>query len=128
MRFLLSLWSLWLNFGQFEYKKIMIYFYSSLEVSCRYHELSKIHSLKYLQNNISYCALLSHFSHDQLFVTPVDHNPLGSSVHGILQAKILEWIAVYYSRGSFWPRDQTHVSCISCIGRPVLYLMPPGHW
>ena len=93
MRFLLSLWSLWLNFGQFEYKKIMIYFYSSLEVSCRYHELSKIHSLKYLQNNISYCALLSHFSHNQLFVTPVDHNPPGKNTgvdcHLLLQGIFL---------------------------------------
>ena len=35
----------------------------------------------------------------------------GSSVHGISQAKILEWIAIPFSRGSFWPRDQTQVSC-----------------
>ena len=40
---------------------------------------------------------------------------------GILQARILEWVAMPYSRGSSWPRDQTHVSYISCIGRWVLY-------
>ena len=34
-----------------------------------------------------------------------------------------EWIAISYSRGSSWPRDQTQVSCISCIGRQILY-----HW
>ena len=38
-----------------------------------------------------------------------------SSVHGVFQARILEWVALPYSRGSFQPRDQTHVSCIYCI-------------
>ena len=42
----------------------------------------------------------------------------GSSVHGILQAKILEWVAVSFSRGSSWPRDRT---CVSFIGRKILY-------
>ena len=35
----------------------------------------------------------------------------GASVHGILQARILEWVAIFFSRGSSWPRDQTQVSC-----------------
>ena len=39
----------------------------------------------------------------------------GSSVHGISQARILEWVAFSYSRGSFWPRDRTCISCISRI-------------
>ena len=43
----------------------------------------------------------------------VDCSPPGSSVHGILQARILEWVAISYSRGSSWPRNQTWVSCIS---------------
>ena len=43
---------------------------------------------------------------------PVDCNLLGFSVHRILQARILEWIAIFFSRGSSWPRDWTHVSCI----------------
>ena len=38
------------------------------------------------------------------------------------QARILEWVAMPSSRGSSQPRDQTHVSYISCIGRQVLYL------
>ena len=37
----------------------------------------------------------------------------GYSVHGILQARILEWVAMPFSRGSSWPRDQTWVSCIA---------------
>ena len=42
---------------------------------------------------------------------PVDCSPPGSSVHGILQAKILEWVAMPSSRGSSRPRAQTCVSC-----------------
>ena len=43
----------------------------------------------------------------------VDCTPPGSSIHGILQARILEWVAVSFSRGSFWPWNQTQVSCIA---------------
>ena len=44
---------------------------------------------------------------------PVDCSPPGSSVHGILQARILEWVAISFSRGSSWPRDRTQVSHIA---------------
>ena len=44
---------------------------------------------------------------------PVDCSPPGSSVHGILQARILEWTATSFSRGSSQPRDRTRVSCIA---------------
>ena len=50
---------------------------------------------------------------------PMDYSPPGSSVHGIFQARILEWVAISFSRGSSWPRDQT---CVSCIVRQTLYL------
>ena len=43
----------------------------------------------------------------------VDYSPSGSSVHGILQARILEWVAIPFSRGSSRPRDRTRVSCIA---------------
>ena len=46
---------------------------------------------------------------------PIDGSPPGSSVHGIFQARILEWVATPFSQGSSWPRDWTHVSCVSCI-------------
>ena len=48
-------------------------------------------------------------------------SPSGSSVRGILQARILEWVAVSSSRGSSQPRDQICVFCVSCIGRQILY-------
>ena len=50
----------------------------------------------------------------------MDCGPPGSSVHRISQARILEWIAIFFSRKSSWPRDQTH---ISCTDRWILY-----HW
>ena len=50
---------------------------------------------------------------------PMGCSPPRSSVHGILQARTLEWGAMLFSRGSSWPRDQTHDSCISYTGRWV---------
>ena len=47
----------------------------------------------------------------------MDYSPLVSSVHGIFQARKLEWVAISFSRGSSQPRNQT---CVSCIGRQVL--------
>ena len=44
---------------------------------------------------------------------PMDCNPPGSSVHGILQTGILKWIAISFSKGSSRPRDRTWVSCIA---------------
>ena len=43
----------------------------------------------------------------------MDCSPPGSSVHGILQARILEWVAIPFSRGSSWPRNRTHIPCIA---------------
>ena len=55
-----------------------------------------------------------------LFCDYVDCNPLGFSVPGISQARILEWVAISFSRWSSWPRDGTHVSY---IGKQILH-----HW
>ena len=54
---------------------------------------------------------------------PMDCSPSGSSVHGILQARTLEWVAMPSSRGSSRPRDQSHGSYLSCFGSGALY-----HW
>ena len=51
----------------------------------------------------------------ELYLTlcdPMDYSPPASSVHGILQARILEWVAIPFSRGSFQPRGWTQVLCI----------------
>ena len=55
-------------------------------------------------------------SHD-----PMDSSTPDSFVLGIFQARILEWVAISVSRGSSWPKDQTRVSRVSCLGRQTLY-------
>ena len=58
-----------------------------------------------------------------LFETPC---PTGSSVHGISQARILEWEAISFSRGSSRPRDGTDISRVSCAARGLFTTEPPG--
>ena len=55
------------------------------------------------------------------FCDPMDFSLPGSSVHGILQTRILEWVAISSSRRSFPPRHQTPIFYASCIGRQVFY-------
>ena len=56
----------------------------------------------------------------------VDCSPPASSVHGILQVRILEWVAILSSRGSSRPRDQTRVSCGACIAGRFFTTEPQG--
>ena len=81
-------------------------------------ENSKTYTSKKKANNTHvYCCYFV----AQLCLTlcdPKDCSPPGSSVHGILQARTLEWVAISFSRGSSQPRDQAY---ISCIGRWFLY-------
>ena len=70
-------------------------------------------------------CLLSWFNH-VLLCHPMDYNPLGFPVRGILQARILEWVAMHSSRGSSWPRDRTLVSCLYCIAGGFFTAEPPG--
>ena len=74
------------------------------------------HSLSFCCMNISIVAQWS-----LTFRNPMDCPPL-SSVHGIFQARILEWVSISYSRRSLpKSRDSIHISCISSIGRWILY-------
>ena len=57
------------------------------------------------------------------FCDPMDCSPPGSSVHGILQARVPEWVAISSSGESSQPRAWSRSSCVSCIDRRVLY-----HW
>ena len=61
-------------------------------------------------------GVLSHFSHVQLFVTLWI-----VACQAPLSMRSLEWVAMPFSRGSSWPKDHSHVSYVSCIGRQVLY-------
>ena len=70
------------------------------------------------------CVIESESEFSQLCPTlcdPVDCSPSGSSVHDILQARILEWVAILSSRGASWTREQTCVSYLCCMGSWVLY-------
>ena len=61
-----------------------------------------------------------------LFCNSMVCSPPGSSAYGILQARILEWVAISSSRGSFWPRDWTWVSLSSCTAGRFFTTAPPG--
>ena len=57
---------------------------------------------------------------------PMDGSPPGSSVHGISQARRLEWVAISFSRGSSSPRDQTRDAHASSTGKYILYFWTTG--
>ena len=82
-------------------------------------------SLQKLWSSVCVCVCVCVWVHTHAqsclaLCNPMDCSPLASSVHGIFQVRILEWLAISYSRGSSQPRDQTCLSCVSCIGRQIL--------
>ena len=89
------------------------------ESTCWWGETERI--IQSMQNIVAVVAQL--LSCIRLFCDLMDRRSPGSSVHGIIPARILEWVAVSSFRGSFWPRDQTRVSC---SGGWILYHWPPG--
>ena len=67
------------------------------------------------------------FSYVQPFVMPWTVAPLGSSIHGIFQANMLEQVAISFSRESSWSRDQTCISWVSWVGKWIFFItVPPG--
>ena len=66
------------------------------------------------------CAACSVAPSDPTLGDPTDCSPPDSSIHGVLQARILEWAAMSASRGSSQPRDRTWASCVSWVGRCIL--------
>ena len=83
---------------------------------CSYHiVLCNVSKLKhYNMSKLKHQTFLGSITQSCLTLcNPMDCVPSGSSVHGILQAWILEWVVIPLSRGSSWPRDQTWVFCIA---------------
>ena len=79
---------------------------------------------KRIQNGeMFWCSLvlMLHAQSCSTLCDPMDCSLSGSSVHGISQARILEWVAISYSGGSSRSRDRNCVSCSFCIGRQVLH-------
>ena len=92
------------------------------KVGVRGHRLIKFNKCflsMYYRLKFENCAVTS--SESKVLIAPscltlcnsMDCSSPGSSVHEILQARILEWVVISYSRGSFWPRDPIRVSCIA---------------
>ena len=71
------------------------------------------------------CVLVLTLSHILTLCDPEDYSLPGSPVHGILQARVLEWVAMPSFKGSFWPRDQTCISVFPALQGDSL---PLSHW
>ena len=122
--------------------KITFYMFQLLELTvCPYDIKARKFSHQYFLNSFTYknqalcCFILCEFetpviktkakcmhvhllNHVRLFGDAMDCSLPGSSVHGISQARLLEWVAISFSRGSSGSRDQT---LVSCIDRWILY-------
>ena len=70
------------------------------------------HTHTHTHTQILMCVLCPVAQSCPTLCDPVDYCPPGSSVHGILQARVLDWVAISFSRGSSRPRGRTWVSCI----------------
>ena len=71
--------------------------------------------IKQIMSNAIMCVFAKLLQSFLTLCVPMDCSPPGSSVYGILQARILEWVATLSFRGSSQSRDQTCISCSSCI-------------
>ena len=84
-----------------------------------YHKPHQVHAWLLVESVcISELRLCMHTQSLSLRLTlcaSMDCSLQGTSVHGILQTRILEWVAMPFSKGSSWPKDQISISCISCL-------------
>ena len=74
---------------------------------------------QHLNTSLFFLFVLQSTSNSSVLCVGVFSHSLVSM--GFSMARMLKWVAISYSRGSFQPRDPTHVSCISCAGRRILY-------
>ena len=93
-------------------------FYNAAVNSISFYALIPNHLMQIYKNIIDFCTLILYLAvlcfvaqSWQTHCDPMDCSPPGSSVHGILQARMLEWVDIPFSRGSSQPRDCTQVSC-----------------
>ena len=113
-------------------KLLLIYILFFLDASGRILQASTAHYLmdffilKYVLEIIPYLYICMLLQSCPSFCDPMDCKLPGYSFHGILQTRILEWIAMPSSRGSSWPMDQTWVSCIPCTAGRFFTAEPLG--
>ena len=81
-----------------------------------------------LNQEVCVCSVVTDPMCQSWLCNPMDCSPPGSSVCGIFQVRILEWVAISFSRVSSQPKDGTHVSCVSCTGRQILYQPCQSLW
>ena len=89
---------------------------SNIHLVCSNQDVNKIHMLELANFSLRFfnlCVRVQSLQSCPTLWDAMDCSPPGSSVHGILQARILEWVAMPSSRGSSWPRNRTCVSCIA---------------
>ena len=89
---------------------------SVVQFFCRQHVLFKCMMYVCISSVAKLCPTL---------MWPHGLQPAKPPVHGLSQARILEWVAISSSRGSSWPRDWTHVSCVSCTAGGFFTAEPP---
>ena len=106
---------------------------TGVECHCLLHILLPFNIIQVLVYRYSMCVCVCVCGQScPALCSYVDYSLPDSFVHGIILAKILERVAISYSRGSSQPRDQTGDSCISCISRWIFYHcatwegFPPG--
>ena len=90
---------------------------SVVQFFCRQHVLFKCMMYVCISSVAKLCPTL---------LWPHGLQPAKPPVHGLSQARILEWVAISSSRGSSWPRDWTHVSCVSCTAGRLFTTEPLG--
>ena len=78
------------------------------------------------EKSLCVCVCVCMLSCVGLFCNPMDCCPPGSSILGNIQARIMEWVAISFSRGSSQPRNQTRVSCISALAGGLFMTAPSG--
>ena len=93
-------------------KAVFFFFFSFHTYLDLQRSLTSLHELHEVSDkNVYVCAQWC-----LTLCNPMDCSLPGSSVHGIFQVRILEWVTISFSKGSSQPRNRTSVSCVSCIG------------
>ena len=110
-------------------RKFVCLFFTLLSPCSHHNEGTSSNETKRKYSNILYTHTHIHAQSLQSCLTvwdPIVYSLPGSSVHGVLQTRILEWVVTPSSRGSSRPRDSTHVSCLLYWQGSFLPLEPPG--
>ena len=115
--YIINIFGMYWNFV--DYNMAILWFFSS-DLDRRFNLCYQDSVFTFIRS-VCVCAQLN-----LTLCNPMDYSLPSSSVCGIFQARKLEQLGISYFRVSSWPRDQTCVSCVSCIGKvdslPLLYL------